>query len=207
MSTFTPAETLRAKRPLLLAMEAIGWFHMAGKARAEFLRQHGGESLDYEERSWHQNETPPFPWDNLLKWVKQLYGSCIPSNALPGSFAEFTEKHAERNPGLLGLLQAGHGIVSGVEKNLPGKTSEYLNQTVLHMWLTSPWGHPKRNLLADPPEVLSPQKWQQLVAEIRRVLEELRELGTRNVQDVALWQRWRKQTIAVSYTHLTLPTN
>jgi len=180
MSTFTPAETLRAKRPLLLAMETIGWFHMAGKARAEFLRRHGGESLDYEERSWHQNETPPFPWDNLLKWVKQLYGSCIPSNALPGSFAEFTEKHAERNPGLLGLLQAGHGIVSGVEKNLPGKTSEYLNQTVLHMWLTSPWGHPKRNLLADPPEVLSP----------------LRELGTRNVQDVALWQRWRKQTIA-----------
>ena len=25
-------ETLRQYRPLLLAMEAIGWFHMAGKA-------------------------------------------------------------------------------------------------------------------------------------------------------------------------------
>jgi len=33
------------------------------------------------------------------------------------------------------------------------------------------------------------------VAEIRRVLEELRDLGTPNVQDVALWQRWRKQAI------------
>ena len=43
-TTFAPAETLRQHRPLLLAMEAIGWFHMAGKARAEFLRRHGGEN-------------------------------------------------------------------------------------------------------------------------------------------------------------------
>jgi len=131
-STFTPAETLRAKRPLLLGMEAIGWFHMAGKARLEFLRQQGGDKLGYEYQEWHQQETPPFPWNDLLEWVRRLYGSDIPANAWPGSFAVFAEKHAKRNPGLLGLLQAGHGIVSGVEKNLPGKTSEYLNQTVLH---------------------------------------------------------------------------
>ncbi|SHK67966.1 CRISPR-associated protein Csx11 [Rhodothermus profundi] len=196
MSTFTPAETLRQHRPLLLAMEAIGWFHMAGKARAEFLRRHGSENNGYNERQWHQQETPPFPWDNLLEWVRRLYGAGIPNNAWPGSFADFTEKHAGRNTGMLGLLQAAHGVVSGVEKNLPGSTSHYLNQTVLHMWLSSPWGHPKRNLLADPPEILTPQGWQQLVKEIRRILEEACRLGASHPPaDVPAWRRWREQAI------------
>jgi len=200
MSTFTPAETLRQHRPLLLAMEAIGWFHMAGKAKADFLRQHGGDEVQYDEHTWHNYETPPFPWDDLLGWTKQHYGSNSSSQsykAWPGSFAEFTEKHAGRKPapGLLGLLQAAHGIVSGVEKNLPKRTSEYLNQTVLHMWLSSPWGHPKRNLLADPPEILTPQGWRQLVSEIQRVLEDLRDLGTKQVEDVDAWRRWREQAI------------
>ncbi len=195
-STFSPAETLRRYRPLLLAMEAIGWFHMAGKARAEFLRKHGSEELPYSYRHWHTQETPPFPWDDLMEWVKRLYGTGISNDAWPGSFAAFTEQHAGRNPGLLGLLQAGHGIVSGVEKNLPKATSEYLNQSIPHMWLSSPWGHPKHNLLADPPEILTPQGWRQLVAEIQSVLEELRNLGTRGIQDVALWRRWREQAIS-----------
>ncbi|GAB4558050.1 MAG: CRISPR-associated protein Csx11 [Anaerolineae bacterium] len=194
-STFAPAETLRRHRPLLLAMEALGWLHMAGKARVEFLRRHGGENNSYQERHWHQQETPPFPWDNLLEWVQQPYGASIPNNPWPSTFVAFTEQHAGRNPGLLGLLQAGHGIVSGIEKNLPGSTSGYLGQTIPHMWLSSPWGHPKRNLLADPPEILTPQGWQQLVGEIRWVLEGLRDLGTQNVQDVALWRRWRESAI------------
>lgn len=194
-STFPLAETLRQHRPLLLAMEAIGWFHMAGKARAEFLRRHGGEKSGYEERRWHQQETPPFSWDDLLGWVKQHYSSSNLAKAWPNTFAAFTEKHADRDPGVLGLLQAGHGIVSGIEKNLPTSTSGYLGQTIPHMWLSSPWGHPKRNLLADPPEILSPQGWKQLVNEIRRVLEELRDLGTQHEQDTALWQRWREGAI------------
>lgn len=194
-TTFSPAETLRQHRPLLLAMEAISWFHMAGKARTEFLRGHGGENNGYDEKKWHTQETPPFPWDNLLGWVRRLYGAGIPNNAWPGSFAEFTEKHADRNAGILGLLQAGHGIVSGIEKNFPASTSGYLGQTIPHMWLSSPWGHFKRNLLADLPEILSPQGWRQLVGEIRRVLEESQNLGTQHVQDVALWHRWRERAI------------
>ena len=198
MTTFQPADTLREHRPFLLAMEAIGWFHMAGKAQDKFLRQHGGEQLDYEYEKWHDYENPPFPWDDLLNWlnwVKARFGAKLPSNAWSGSVKEFTEKHRDRNPGLLGLLQAGHGIVSGVEKNLPRATSEYLSQSVPHMWLSSPWGHPKRNLLADPPEVLTPQGWEQVVAEIRRILEELRGLGTRGEQDVDVWWRWREGAI------------
>lgn len=198
-TTFSPAETLRQHRPLLLAMEAIGWFHMAGKARVEFLRRHGGENNGYQERQWHQQETPPFPWDNLLEWVRRLYGANIPNNAWPDTFAAFTEQHAKRNHGLLGLLQAGHGIVSGVEKNLPTSTSQYLNQTIPHMWLSSPWGHPRRNLLADPPEILSPQGWHQLVGEIRRVLEELGDLGTKNVHDVSQWHSWRESAIGEGF--------
>ncbi len=195
-NTFSPAETLRQHCPLLLAMEAIGWFHMAGKARAEFLRRHGGENNGYKERQWHQQETPPFPWDNLLEWVQRLYGAGIPNNAWPGSFADFTEKHAGRNAGMLGLLQAGHAMASGIEKqSYPDKTISYLKQTIPHMWLSSPWGYPKRNLLAALPEILTPQGWRQLVGEIRRVLEELRDLGTQQVQDVALWRRWRESAI------------
>ncbi|MGC8876853.1 CRISPR-associated protein Csx11 [Thermus sp.] len=193
--TFPPAETLRQNRPLLLAMEAIGWFHMAGKAKAEFLRQHGDENNSYDYKEWHQQETPPFPWDSLLNWVQGSYRSRIPDEAWPGSFAVFTEKHAGRDPGLLGLLQAGHGVVSGIEKNLPRATSGYLRQTNLHTWLSSPWGHPKRNLLADPPEILSPEGWRRLVEEIRRVLEELKDLGIRKNQDLSFWRSWRERAI------------
>jgi CRISPR-associated Csx11 family protein len=195
MSAFAPAETLRDHRPLLLAMEAIGWFHMAGKARSEFLRHHGGDRVDYEYEKWHDHETPPFPWDDLLGWVRSRFQSKVPSNAWPGSFKEFTEKHREQDPGLLGLLQASHGIVSGVEKNLHRETSEYLGQSVPHMWLSSPWGYPKRNLLVDPPEVLTPNGWKQVVSEIRRILEELKNLGTQDVQDVGAWWHWREKAI------------
>ncbi|MDI6874591.1 MAG: CRISPR-associated protein Csx11 [Actinomycetota bacterium] len=198
-STFTPAETLSLHRPLLLAMEAIGWFHMAGKARAEFLRHHGGEDNGYDERCWHTLETPPFPWDDLLGWVKQRFSGGNLKDAWPESFVLFTEKHGGRGAqdrGLLGLLQAGHAMASGIEKqSYPDHTIRYLNQTIPHMWLSSPWGHPKRNLLADSPEILTPHGWRQLVAEIRRVLEELKDLGTKHVQDVALWHRWREQAI------------
>jgi hypothetical protein len=36
VADFGPAKKLREHRPLLLAMEAVGWLHMAGKARTEF---------------------------------------------------------------------------------------------------------------------------------------------------------------------------
>jgi hypothetical protein len=183
-------EALRQYRPLLLAMEAIGWFHMAGKARLEFLRGQGGEKSDYREREWHKQETPPLAWDDLLGWVNNL----LPQTARPKSFAEFTEKHHGNDPGLLGLLQAAHGVVSGAEKNLPG-SGNYLKQLIPHIWLSSPWGYPKRNLLADPPEILSPQGWKRLVDEIRRVLEDLKTLGTRGVEDVDPWLDWRESAI------------
>jgi hypothetical protein len=85
-------------------------------------------------------------------------------------------------------------VVSGAEKNLPG-SGNYLKQLIPHIWLSSPWGYPKRNLLADPPEILSPQGWKRLVDEIRRVLEELKTLGTQGVEDVDPWLAWRESAI------------
>lgn len=193
MSSFAPAEELRQKRPLLLACEAIGWFHMAGKAHANFLRNHGGMETDYDFKKWHERENPPFIWDNFLGWLKTAF----PGVKWPGSFAEFTEKHAGRGEaGILGLLQAGHGMASGIEKqSYPQETVRYLGQDFTHMWLSSAFGHPERNLLADPPQVLTESGWRQLVAEIRRVLEELRNLGTQGVQDPSIWAGWRKKAI------------
>ncbi|MBX6362182.1 MAG: CRISPR-associated protein Csx11, partial [Acidobacterium ailaaui] len=53
--------------------------------------------------------------------------------------------------------------------------------------------------LADPPEILSPQGWHQLVGEIRRVLEELGDLGTKNVHDVSQWHSWRESAIGEGF--------
>ncbi|MHA2611295.1 MAG: CRISPR-associated protein Csx11 [bacterium JZ-2024 1] len=195
MSTFAPADTLRQHRPVLLACEAIGWFHMAGKARMEFLRRHGGDKVQYDERKWHDAEQPPFPWDELLGWVKTFPGNAIPHNAWPASMKEFAEKHRERDPGVLGLLQAGHGMASGIEKNLPASTSGYLGQSLPHMWLSSPFGHPRRNLFADPPEVLTERGWKQVVEEIRQVLDGLKQLITSKAVDVSHWADWREWAI------------
>ena len=61
MADFEPATRLCEHRPLLLAMEAVGWLHMAGKARADFLREHGGQKTGYDDLRWHERESPPFP--------------------------------------------------------------------------------------------------------------------------------------------------
>ncbi|MGQ9561842.1 MAG: CRISPR-associated protein Csx11 [Candidatus Oleimicrobiaceae bacterium] len=186
-------QTLRDHRPLLLACEAIGWLHMAGKAKADFLRGHGGQPNNYRYEEWFNFENPPFPWSNLLQWAQNRYP--LTGNAWPSSLTDFVSKHTECNPGLLGLLQAGHGMASGIEKNIPASTSGYLGQDVTHMWLSTAFGHPLRNLLQDLPEVLTPNGWQRLVGEIKRLLEDLQSLGQGNIVDVDPWWRWRESAI------------
>ena len=44
-------DRLREHRPLLLACEAIGWLHMAGKARIDFLQMHGGQENGYDYKA------------------------------------------------------------------------------------------------------------------------------------------------------------
>jgi CRISPR-associated Csx11 family protein len=198
VADFGPAKKLREHRPLLLAMEAVGWLHMTGKARAEFLREHGGQKTNYDDRRWHERESPPFPWEDLLQWVKAQFPTVGGANvAWPSTLTEFLTKHRDRNAGMLGLLQAGHGMASGIEKNLPPATSEYLGQDITHMWLSSAFGQPVRNLLGDPPEMLTESGWRRLLSEARHILEELGTLGTANAADVGAWQRWRESAIGL----------
>ncbi len=192
-------ETLRGHRPLLLACEAIGWLHMAGKANADFLRRHGGQPNQYEYEKWFEFENPPFPWSDLFQWVQDRYKTSLGQNAWPSSLTDFVTKHTGEDHGLLGLLQAGHGIVSGIEKNAPRSTSKYLRQDVTHMWLTSPFGHPVRNLLAEPPQLLANEGWQDLLRKIKKLLEDLQALGNpaplHTPNDLDGWWHWREGAI------------
>jgi CRISPR-associated Csx11 family protein len=191
-------DTLRQYRPLLLACEAIGWLHMTGKAHRDFLHSHGGTGVKYDDLRWHLNQTPPFPWSDRLAWLKN--GAwVIPSAQWPASLTDFLEKHRGSDGGLLGLLQAAHGMASGIEKNLPPATSTYLNQDSTHMWLASPFGHPVKNLLVNPPQLLRKGGWEDLLRNISTLLEDLQALGNPNPphtsNDLDGWWQWREGAI------------
>ena len=202
MSNFQLPDTLRQHRPLLLALEAIGWFHMTGKAKADFLRSHGGQG-NYDYTKWHEQENPPFPWDDLLKWAKDSFDLkkkfSLSDDPWPGTFTAFLTKHTGRDSGILGLLQAGHAITSGIEKNLPKNTSKYLGQDATHMWLSTAFGHPVRNLLANPPELLTETGWRRLLEQIEELLTELKRLGKRGFSnDLDGWCQWRESAVGTN---------
>src|SRR5690606_5427377 len=131
MSASDPFKLLRDSRAALLACEAIGWLHMAGKAHPEFLRSHAKDASD-----------------GAKKWKYQLACSAlyerfptlsVGDNAIP--VKDLFEKHADRNPaeGLQGLMQAAHGIASGIEKNT---LADYQKQPKDKTWSTTAFGHP-----------------------------------------------------------------
>jgi hypothetical protein len=195
MTGFQLPDTLRRHRPLLLALEAIGWLHMTGKAKLDFLREHGGHKNNYDYKNWHEQENPPFPWDDLLQWVKGKFG--LGNNAWPGTLADFLSKHPGRDGGMLGLLQAGHAMASGIEKqSFPQRAVEYLGQDVTHMWLSTAFGNPVRNLLDDPPELLTDVGWKGLLEQIKQLLTVLKQLGDNSSpNDIDGWWRWRDGTV------------
>ena len=202
MRNFQLPDTLRQHRPLLLALEAIGWLHMTGKAKADFLQAHGGQG-NYDYTKWHERENPPFPWDDLLKWAKDSFDLekkfSLSDDPWPGTFTAFLTKHTGRDSGILGLLQAGHAITSGIEKNLPKNTSKYLGQDATHMWLSTAFGHPVRNLLANPPELLTETGWRRLLEQIEKLLTELKRLGKRGFSnDLNGWCQWRESAVGIN---------
>lgn len=193
-------DRLREHRPLLLACEAIGWLHMAGKARIDFLQMHGGQHSDYKYEKWGERESPPFPWNDRLKWVQDEF-PLDKNNAWPGTLTAFIAEHAKSSSksGLVSLLQAGHAMASGIEKNLPKDTSQYLGQDTTHMWMSSAFGDPVRNLLADPPDGLNEEGWKRLLGEIATLLRELESLGSptapHTANDLDGWLNWREKAV------------
>jgi CRISPR-associated Csx11 family protein len=202
MTGFQLPDTLRQHRPLLLSLEAIGWLHMTGKAKSDFLRGHGGQG-DYDYMEWHKQENPPFPWDDLLKWVKRNFDIktefSLGNDPWPGTPTEFLTKHAKRDSGLIGLLQAGHAMASGIEKNLPSATSKYLGQDATQLWLSTAFGQPVRNLVADSPELLTEAGWKRLLENIKKLLVDLESLGgpasPQTTNDLEAWWRWRDSAV------------
>ncbi len=197
MTASESVASLRSHRPLLLAMETVGWLHMTGKARAEFLREQSGQPSGYDDRRWHEQESPPFPWHELLEWVKSAFAKLDGVDVgWPTTLTEFLTNHRKRGgSGMLGLLQAAHAMASGIEKNLPKATSGYLGQDATHLWISSAFGRPARNLFLNPPEVLTAAGWRRLLVDIRRILEDLKSLGAGGTADVEVWRRWREAAI------------
>lgn len=181
-------EELRQKRSALLACEAIGWLHMVGKAHPDFLRAHGATGVSYKPEQWHRTLTPD--WCRRLDWVRAVRASLSWPNPLTHFLMQYEAQQPQ--PNLVGLLQAAHAMASGIEKNQPPSPSGYLGQDVTHMWLTSPFGHPVRNLMADPPPVLRPEGWDSLVRGVGGLLDDLRSLGTTTTTDVDRWWSWRE---------------
>ena len=188
-------DRFRNYRPLLLACEAIGWLHMAGKARIDFLQMHGGQHSDYKYEKWGERESPPFPWNDRLKWVPDEFP--LDKNAWPGTLTAFIAEHAKSSSksGLVSLLQAGHAMASGIEKNLPADASKYLGQDVTHMWMSSAFGTPVRNLLDNPPEALTEAGWKHLLGQIATLLRELEALGSHTANDLDGWWNWREGAV------------
>lgn len=200
MSASDLLKLLRDNRAALLVCEAIGWLHMAGKAHPDFVRQ---QALDAKDAD-----------DGTKKWKYQLACSAlyerfptlsVGDNAIP--VKDLFEKHADRNPaeGLLGLMQAAHGMASGIEKNHSPNSTEYLKQTLANTWLTTPFGYPVQNLLGTPsPDVLAPGAWPDLEARIGALVDELAQRASDpncNADDpkqVREWIEWRDRAIGKS---------
>ena len=188
-------DTLRQHRPLLLACEAIGWLHMTGKAHPDFLRHHCGVGISYQFKNWHQDLNPD--WNSRLAWLVLSASSLAWPAALTDFLVKFDDGASQ--PNLVGLLQAGHAMASGIEKNLPPATSKYLKQDATHIWLASPFGHPVKNLLVNPPQLLGKGGWADLLRNISTLLEDLQALGNPNPphtsNDLDGWWQWREGAI------------
>lgn len=196
VATTSPLDTLRGQRSVLLACEAIGWLHMTGKAHPDFLRQHGGQANAYDPKHWVT--ASGLDWAARLDWWKSSCGT--PNLTLPQSLADFCQSFdaGSSAANLVGLLQAGHAMSSGIEKNLPGAASKYLAQDVPHLWLTTAFGHPARNVLADPPHLLAAGGWDDLITSVCKLLEEMKTLGSSSTADVNMWGSWREGAIGQS---------
>src|SRR5690606_34653093 len=117
MSASDLFKLLRENRAALLVCEAIGWLHMAGKAPSEFVKQQASDA--------GKGATT---WDEL-KWATNVvskFGTLPALGTQAISPGDLFEKHRGRSDGVLGLLQAAHGMASGIEKNHSPESTKYL---------------------------------------------------------------------------------
>src|SRR5690606_37951520 len=196
------AEKLRRHRTLLLACEAIGWLHMTEKAHKDFLLRFGHAGIRNGENEAVKQQV--YAILERLKWVAELNKKQKAEDPQkvsllnwPESFADFIHypHKAESKQDVVGCLQAGHAMASGIEKNVPNKPSEYLQQNARQMWLVTAFGHPLRNLLIEPHEFLTDDGWKNLIKQIRKSITNLKKLGEHRPRYVKGWWQWREAAI------------
>ncbi|MBU4479242.1 MAG: CRISPR-associated protein Csx11 [Candidatus Omnitrophica bacterium] len=184
-------DKVRQHRSLLLACETIGWLHMIGKAKVKFL-QNPETGFD---KQWYAEEKIQLDWlehhfNNAYQEWKFDGNPPAFNNLIKLMFEDFAEHKSKQN--LVGLLQAGHGMASGIEKNIPKETPKYLNQTQDNMWLSSAFGKPEKNLLGRSPE-LTDETWKELMKEVKKILTKLQECAGKGKN--ANWGQWRDESI------------
>lgn len=191
MSNLQDLKSLERHRPLLLAMETIGWLHMAGKAHPDFLRQHGGQKNSWNDLRLYDSLVQK--WNDYFTWVSQFSNTV----ELPGSFETFLKDHRQSGSNkAVGLLQAAHAMASGIEKqSFPENSIKYLGQDVTHMWRSSAFGYSQRNLLHDPPSILQEGVWKQLIVKIEGLLSKLSKQAQDTSTTAEKWKDWRAEAI------------
>lgn len=186
MTASDPFKPLRDHRAALLACEAIGWLHMAGKAHPDFVKQQASDAT--------KGATT---WDEL-KWasgVISMFGMLPPLGTQTITPTDLFEKHRERSDGLLGLLQAAHAMASGIEKNTP---AHYQKQPSAQTWHTTAFGHPIQNLISTPPPgILASGAWTNTEMRIGMLIDGLTE-RVKDPTNLAEWKTWRDAAIGSS---------
>ncbi len=186
MSANDPLQPLRDQRAALLACEAIGWLHMAGKAHPDFVRQQASNATS-GGTTW-----------NELTWASNLYSKfgTLPSFGTQTiSPNDLFEKHRQRSDGVLGLLQAAHTMASGIEKNTP---ADYQKQPTGQTWLATAFGRPVRNLLGStPPAILAKNAWSNTETQIGALIDGL-AARVKDPTHLAEWCTWRDAAIGPS---------
>ena len=192
MSANDPFKPLRDHRAALLACEAIGWLHMAGKAHPDFVGQKASEPNSggtiWDELKWATNVSSKFGT------LPSVGAQVITPNVLFEKH-QGPKRNAPETDDVLGLLQAGHAMASGIEKNTPG---DYQKQPSAQTWLTTAFGHPVQNLLGNsPPAILANGAWSKLEAQIGALIDGLaaRVKDPTNLTD---WTTWRDSAIGPS---------
>jgi hypothetical protein len=183
MSTSDPFKPLRDHRAALLACEAIGWLHMAGKAHPDFVKGHADPSAKAST------------YKKACAALYDRFGTLSIGQNVP--VQDLFEKHADRTPSenVLGLMQAAHGMASGIEKNHPQKASAYLGQTNANMWLTTAFGHPVQNLLGPtPPAIPASGAWSNIETQSGALLYSL-AARVKDPTNLTEWAKWRDGAI------------
>lgn len=185
MSANDPFKTLRDHRAALLACEAIGWLHMAGKAHPDFVKQQASDATNGATR-------------DELKWATNViskFGTLPSISTQAINPSDLFEKHRGGSDGVLGLLQAAHAMASGIEKNTP---ADYQKQPTAHTWLTTAFGYPVQNLLGTTsPAILAAGAWSSTETKVGVLIDAL----TARVQDptnLDEWLTWRDGAIGPS---------